>query len=132
MLQRIEGLERIERLAHISVARGCGFAALAIFTFMIGLSGNMAVALKTGGGLCLAVCGILLFKAWLFGQRSYKRTEVWLMLSPEERPHSEIAQDLIGTALRDTCLRFALLATRFGIGLLLAAIIYALVVVGQP
>ena len=125
-------LQRIERLAQISVARGCGFAGLAILTFMIGLSGNMVVALQAGGILCLLVCGLLLFKAWLAGQRSYKSTEVWLMLSPQERPGSEIAQHVIGTALCDSCLRFALLASRLAIGLLAAAMLYALIVVGQP
>jgi hypothetical protein len=125
-------LQRIERLAHISVARGCGFAGLAILTFMLGLSGNMEVALQAGGVLSLAVCGVLLLKAWLAGLRSYKKTEVWLMLSPHERPHSEIAQHLIGTALCDTCLRFALLASRVAIALLLAAAFYGLVVAGGP
>ena len=125
-------LQRIERLAHISVARGCGFAGLAILTFMIGLSGNMVVALQTGGILCLVVCGLLLLKAWLAGQRSYKSTEVWLMLAPQERPGSEIAQHVIGTALCDTCLRFALLASRLSIGLLASAMLYALIFVGQP
>jgi hypothetical protein len=125
-------LQRIERLAHISVARGCGFAGLAILVFMIGLSGNMVVALQTGGILCLAVCGILLLKAWLSRRRGYKSTEVWLMLSPQERPGSEIAQHVIGTALSETCLRFALLAARLAIGLLVAALLYALIVVGQP
>lgn len=125
-------LQRIERLARISVARGCGFAGLAILTFMIGLSGNMVVALQTGGILCLLVCGLLLLKAWLAGQRSYKSTEVWLMLAPQERPGSEIAQHVIGTALCDTCLRFALLASRLSIGLLASAMLYALIFVGQP
>lgn len=123
-------LQRIEHLAHISVARGCGFAGLAILTLMIGLSGNMGVALEAGGILSLAVCGVLLLKAWLAHLRSYKNTEVWLMLSPHERPHSEIAQHLIGTALCDTCLRFALLASRVAIALLLAAALYALIIAG--
>ena len=125
-------LQRIERLAHISVARGCGFAALAILTLMLGLSGNMVAALQTGGILALVVCGMLLLKAWLAGLRSYKSTEVWLMLNPQDRPHSEIAQAVIGTALRDTCLRFALHAARVAAGLLLTAVLYALIVVGQP
>jgi hypothetical protein len=74
------------------------------------------------------VCGVLLLKAWLARLRSYKSTEVWLMLSPQERPDSAIAQHVIGTALCDTCLRFALLASRVAIWLLLAAALYALIV----
>lgn len=125
-------LSRIERLAHISVARGCGFAALAIATFMVGLSGDMASSLKAGGLLSLFVCLVLLLKARLFGYRSYKSTEVWLMLSPRERPGAAVAQKMIGAALHDTCLRFALHAARFATGLLAAAVIYALIVEGQP
>jgi hypothetical protein len=49
-------LQKIERLAYISVARGCGFAALAIVTFMVGLSGDMVSSLEAGGSLALLVC----------------------------------------------------------------------------
>ena len=125
-------LQRIEHLAEISVARGCGFAALAIVTFMIGLSGDMVSSLKAGGYLSLFVCLVLLFKAWLYGLRSYKSTEVWLMLSPRERPDSAIAQYVIGTALRDTCLRFALYAAQVSANLLAAAVLYGLIVAVQP
>jgi hypothetical protein len=125
-------LHRIEYLAQVSVARGCGYAALAIITFMLGLSGDMLSSLKAGGCLSLLVCLALLTKAWLFGQRSYKHTEVWLMLAPEERPGTAIAQEVIGTALRDTCLRFALHAARVAASLLAAAMLWALVVIGQP
>lgn len=125
-------LSRIERLAHISVARGCGFAALGIATFMLGLSGDMVASLETGGLLSLLVCLVLLLKARLSGHRSYKSTEVWLMLSPQERPSEADAQQMIGAALRESCLRFALLAARFSAGLLTAAVVYALIVYGQP
>ncbi len=39
----------IERLAAVSVARGCGFAILAIAMLMLGLSFNPAKALELGG-----------------------------------------------------------------------------------
>ena len=125
-------LQKIEHLAHISVARGCAFAALAVVTFMIGISGDLARALEMGGILSLVICFVLLLKAWRSGQRSYRSTEVWMMLSPQERPHSDIAQHLIATALRDTCLRFALLASRIATGLLLSAVAYSLIGAGQP
>lgn len=124
-------LQRIERLAQISVARGCGFAALGIATFMVGLSGDMVSSLKAGGSLSLFVCLALLLKAWLFGQRSYKSTEVWLMLAPRERPAAAVAQPMIAAALRGTCLRFALHAARVSASLLAAAVVYALIAEGQ-
>ena len=125
-------LQRIEHLAENSVARGCGFAALAIVTFMVGLSGDMVMSLEAGGQLSLFLCLVQVFKAWLFGVRSYKSTEVWLMLAPDERPGTAIAQEVIATALRDACLRFALRAARFAASLLTAAVLYALIVRGQP
>jgi hypothetical protein len=125
-------LRRIQRLARISVARGCAFAGLAIATLMVGLSGDMVAALEAGGILSLLVCVTLLAKAWLSGLRSYKSTEVWLMLRAEDRPDSAIAQELIGTALRDTCLRFAYYAAGLAAGLLWAAVLCGLIVAGEP
>jgi hypothetical protein len=101
-------LQRIEQTAHVSVARACGFAALAILTFMAGLSGDMVVSLKAGGILCLLTSTVLLFKAWYAARRPYKHTEVWLMLAPQDRPNSAIAQQIISTVLRETFLYFAL------------------------
>jgi hypothetical protein len=43
-------IHTIEELGEISVARGCGLAALAIGTFMVGLSWDMVLAAKVGGG----------------------------------------------------------------------------------
>jgi hypothetical protein len=122
-------LRRIQRLARISVARGCAFAGLAIATLMVGLSGDMVAALEAGGILSLLVCVTLLAKAWLSGLRSYKSTEV---LRAEDRPDSTIAQELIGTALRDTCLRFAYYAAGLAAGLLWAAVLCGLIVAGEP
>jgi hypothetical protein len=103
-------LDRIERVAQVSVARACGFAALGIATLFVGLSADMAMALKFAGLLILIVCGVLLLKAHLAVRRPYKHTEVWLMLRPEERPQAAIAQQIIATVLRETYLQFALRA----------------------
>lgn len=112
-------MDRIEHLAEISVARGCAFAALAIFTMTIGLLGMPAIALKTAGGAALLTAVILWLKARLAKTRPYKRTELWLMLKPAERPAPAIAQTVIARALRECYLKFAY---RFsaGAGVLLA------------
>ena len=101
-------LDRIEYLAHLSVSRGCGFAALAILTFFVGLSGDMPLALKSAGVLSLLTCTVLLVKARMAPRHPYKQTEVWIMLKPDERPVPAIAQQIIGTVLRETYLYFAL------------------------
>lgn len=100
-------MERVEWLAMVSVARACAFAGLAIFCFMIGLVGYLVVALKTGATLSLAVAACLTELARRAPRRRYQRTEVWLMLEATERPRSEVAQQVIGRALRAAFLRFA-------------------------
>jgi hypothetical protein len=118
-------LQRIEHVAHVSVARACGFASLAILTFMVGLSADMLSSLKVGGILSLILCFTLLVKARLASRRSYKQTELWLMLPAHDRPHSAIAQQVIGTVLRETFLYFALHASFAAALLFGTALVYA-------
>jgi len=100
-------IERIEHLAHVIVARGCGFAALGILTFFIGMSGDLATALKCAGYLSMLACTVLLLKAGLARSQPYRRTELWIMLKPAERPPDAVAQQLIGNTLREVYLHFA-------------------------
>jgi hypothetical protein len=100
-------MQRVERAAQACVGRACGFAALGIVTFMFALSWSPAFCFKSGGILTLIVTLILVMKGLAARSRPYKRTEVWLILEPEERPQPEIAQTVIGTALRWTYLTFA-------------------------
>jgi hypothetical protein len=119
-------LQRIEHVAHVSVSRACGFGALAIVTFMTGLSGDMVSCLKAGGILTLFMCLVLLLKARQASGRSYKRTEVWIMLAPQDRPHSAIAQQVIGNVLRETFLYFAMHSAFVSILMFSGAIVYGL------
>jgi hypothetical protein len=100
-------VQKIRTAAELSVARGCGFAGLAMFTFMIGMSGNPFAATKLGGIIAMLTCAVLLLKARNAPSRPYKHTEVWIMLKPDERPRAEIAQQVVGNVLQDVYLRFA-------------------------
>lgn len=100
-------IERIEYLATLSVARACGFAALGILTFFIGMAGNLVVAFKSAGLLGLLVCVILLLKAAVATRQPYRNTELWIMLKPTERPDTAVAQVIISAVLREAYLRFA-------------------------
>jgi len=111
-------IQSIEELAEISVARGCGLAALAIGTFMVGLSWDMVLAAKVGGLLVLFVCAVLLVKAQSALSRPVERTELWLMLNRSERPSAAYAQRMIGSVLRTCYLRFALQAACLSASLL--------------
>jgi hypothetical protein len=117
---------RIDALAEISVARGCGFAALAIFTFMVGLSWDMVLACKVGGLLVLFVCVVLTVKAQRALRRSVRKTELWMMLDRRHRPCAAIAQRVMGETLRACYLRFALLTAGLSAALLAASLMMAL------
>jgi hypothetical protein len=115
--------ERIEFLAEVSVARGCGFAALAIATTMVGFAGDIRMSLQCGGYLTLIACLILMLKGLSSERKPYNHTEVWIMLEPEERPPRTIAQVVIGRALREVYLRFALRAAWIAAALLVMAVL---------
>lgn len=117
-------MNKIEQLAYASIARGCGFVLLAIGTFMLGLSGDFAIALRAGGYLCLVMCLVLLLMAWRASLKPYNRTELWLLLEPGERPKPTVAQTVISTARREACLTFALRSAWLTAGLLVMAVLW--------
>jgi hypothetical protein len=100
-------VDHIRKLAWISVARGCGFGALAIFTTMIGFSTTPALALDFGGIGFLLMAVILMIKAGRSGSLPHDRTELWLMLERDLRPPQPVASEVIKRARRDVMLRFA-------------------------
>lgn len=118
-------LHQLEKIAEFSVARGCGFALLAITVFMVGLSADMRLSLQAGGVLALLSCFTLVLMAMTAHTRHYRSTELWILLKPEERPHEAIAQRIIGNVLRETYLRFALHFALGGAALLVMSIIVA-------
>lgn len=106
---------RLDELALLSVSRGCGFAGLGIFCFMIGLAGYPVVALNSGAVLLMLGAAVLAVKAEMSPTRPYKRTELWIILEPCERPNDRFAQQVIGNTLRSIYLRFALYFARGGV-----------------
>lgn len=120
-------MRRVQQAAEVSVARGCGFSALAIFTFMVGFAGNIRVSLVVGGCMALLAAFVLIIKALNTARVAYNRTEVWIMLDPPDRPKPEVAQQLIGNVLRDTYLRFALIAGQLAAALLTLSLLWAAV-----
>lgn len=112
---------RLNSLARLSVARGCGFGMVAIITMMVGLSEQMPQSLQAGGYAMLLMCMVLLLKAFLADQRPYKRTELWLLLAKEERPREQVAQKVVATVLRQAYLLFAKRAALAAIALLVGS-----------
>jgi hypothetical protein len=108
--------EQIRRCAEISVSRGCSFAALAVLTMGVGLSFDLAAAMRGCAALSLLVLAILLWRAERSTSRPYRRTEVWAMLDKKPPVPPEQMQRLIGEALREAYLRYAKLTAAFATG----------------
>lgn len=100
-------LERIEHAAQVSVARACSFALLGIATAMVGMSGELQLAFKSGGLLLLMTTAVLVTKALHVPHKPYRSTEVWLMLRDEDRPSAETAQQIISGVLREVYIEYA-------------------------
>jgi len=116
--------QEVEKVAEYSIARGCGFAALGIVTFMFGMAGDIPLAFVCGGTLGVIVSLVLGLKGWRATSHPYKRTEVWLMLEPGSRPNAEIAQRLIGSALRRIYFRYAIYTAQVSAVMLVFAMLF--------
>ena len=117
-------MDEIRRVAAISVARGCGFAALAVFTLSIALSYEPFLAARTAALLSTMGAAILLHRAWRAPEVDHRSTEVWVMIDKADRPPGVFAQRVIGGVLRETYLYFARIvgATAAGLWLLSAGL----------
>jgi hypothetical protein len=100
-------VDQLRRTAYEIVLRACGFACLAIFCVMIGLSFVPRAAFQAGGVLTLVMTGILVLKAQEARTKDHRHTEVWLYLPTERRPASNFAQQAVSTVMRETYLTFA-------------------------
>ena len=120
-------MDYMRRVAFETVLRACGFASLAIFCFMVGLSFAPRVAFQSGGALMLDVTGVLVLKARTARYKPYRRTEMWLYLPEEHRPPPGAAQQLMGTVLRETYLTFALWTSMVAVTMGIIACVFSFV-----
>ena len=100
-------MEHMRHIAFETVLRACGFASLAIFCVMIGLSFEPRAAFQAGGFLTTLMALVLIFKAQEALTKNYRKTEMWLYLPKELRPPESYAQWASATVLRETYLTFA-------------------------
>ena len=116
-------MEPMRQVAYVTVLRACGFASLAIFCIMVGMSFMPKAAFQIGGFLTILMCAILIFKAYEAQTKPYRRTEMWLCLKEDQRPPPAYAQRASATVLRETYLRFALWSSGIAIALWLIALL---------
>ena len=120
-------MEHMRRIAYETVLRACGFASLAIFCVMIGLSFEPRAAFQAGGFLTTLMTLVLIFKAREALTKNYRKTEMWLYLPKELRPPKSYAQWASATVLRETYLTFAKWTSVIAIALWVLALLFALV-----
>jgi hypothetical protein len=94
-------MERVRYFADLSIRRGCSFGLLAIATAVVGMASDMKLASKAAAIGMSLMAAILLLKALRAPTRSYKRTEVWVMLDKRHDFPEPRAQQVFGNLLRE-------------------------------
>jgi hypothetical protein len=97
----------MRQIAYTTVLRACGFASLAIFCIMIGLSFLPRSAFQAGGFLSMIMTLVLVLKAYEARTKDHRHTELWLYLPKESRPPQAVAQRTVSTLMREVYLLFA-------------------------
>lgn len=120
-------MEHMRQIAYETVLRACGFACLAIFCVMIGMSFDPKLAFQAGGFLTTIMAFILILKSREALTKDYRRTEMWLYLEKDFRPPEAYAQWASATVLRDTYLNFALWTSVISIAMWVLALIFSLI-----
>jgi hypothetical protein len=116
----------MRRIAYETVLRACGFASLAIFCVMIGMSFEPRASFQAGGFLTTVMALVLIYKAREALTKDYRKTEMWLYLPKTFRPPEAYAQWASATVLRDTYLTFALWTSAIAICMWVIALLFAL------
>lgn len=119
-------MEDMRRIAFETVLRACGFASLAIFCIMIGLSFLPRSAFQAGGFLSMVMTLVLVLKAHEAQTKDHRRTEMWLYLPEEHRPPAAHAQRTIAALMRETYLLFARWTALVSIVMWMIALLFSL------
>lgn len=119
-------MEHMRRIAYETVLRACGFASLAIFCVMIGMSFDARLAFQAGGFLTTIMAFVLILKAREALTKDYRKTEMWLYLDKNYRPPEAYAQWASATILRDTYLTFAMWTALVSIAMWAIALMFSL------
>jgi len=119
-------VEQMRRIAYETVLRACGFASLAIFCIMVGMSFMPRHAFQAGGFLTTLMAGVLILKAFEARTKDYRSTEMWLYLEKDQRPPASYAQWASATVLRETYLTFALWTSTISIVMWVMALVFGI------
>lgn len=94
-------MERIRYYADLSIRRGCGFGLLAIATAMVGMGHDILLAAKSGAIMLTVMWSVLVAKGLRAPAKSYRRTEVWILLDKRHDLPEYRAQEVFGYVMRE-------------------------------
>lgn len=119
-------MDAFHRFAFFTTARDASFVALAAATLMLAFSFEPALACFIGGNVALIFAlGLVLRGACLSDERIV-RTEVWRILTPQERPVDEPARRQARDDFQNLLLRFAKAAAAAAVVLFCSALTFSL------
>jgi len=116
-------MDRIRKLAVLSVRRACGFAGVAICTVMVGLMADPPLAFRAGAVLTALAAAVLFYKALEAPRRNHRDTELWFLLNRDPGLPEAFAGRVINTILHEVYLRHAKMAAAIAGGLWLFAVV---------
>lgn len=122
-LYGLAAMDRIERVAELTILRALGFTALGIGTLMLGLSYEAALCFQTGAILVIITAVVLAFRAWEAPTRNIRNTELYIVLDGELGMPLDRAQAYVGSVLRRLYARFARIAAGLGVCFWLLSVI---------
>lgn len=103
-------MDRITKLARLSVLRASGFSGIAILMVMMGSLHDPAAAFRYGAACLLVLSASMGHYGFRYHRRRrIEETEVWIMLRGEERPEKSVARRLIVAAMREQLLEKSLI-----------------------
>lgn len=102
-------MEQIRHYADLSIRRACGFGFLGIATAMVGVYTDIVLAMRLAATGVTLMGAILLLMGLRAPRRSYKKTEVWILLDKRHNLPEARAQEVFGNILRDRYLWHATL-----------------------
>jgi hypothetical protein len=119
-------MDAFHRFACFTVVRDASLVALAAATVMLAFSFAPALALSIGANTALVFSIGLLLRVACLTEDRIVRTEVWRVLTPQERPVGETGRRLARDDLQEVLLRFAKGAAAVAIALYSASLMLSL------
>ncbi|HEX6094167.1 MAG TPA: hypothetical protein VFZ07_12485 [Dongiaceae bacterium] len=118
-------MERIRTLAKLSIRRACGFAGLAICTFMVGLYPFPSMCFRTGAVLSAIAALVLFVKSKQAPKQNHRQTELWYMLERNPGLPEAYAGRVINSVLAQEYRRHAEYAGWIAAGLWVVGALFA-------